>query len=176
MVRYQLDQTARKTIIFRIRQIALVTAGTLINVLLSYLMFKSGLPLFLDTVGTIIVSAFSGMLLLGILTAVISNVVCSIFNETALYLAFFNALIAIFTVWFLHKNSFKKFGKTIIFAIAISLFSAVSVSLVQFVVLGQDQTSMVVQSAQNFSSAANFPYLLSFIIFFVAAIAKNHLI
>ena len=117
-MRYQLDQTARKTIIFRIRQIALVTVGTLINVLLSYLMFKSGLPLFLDTVGTIIVSAFSGMLLLGILTAVISNVVCSIFNETALYLAFFNALIAIFTVWFLHKNSFKKFGKTIIFAIA----------------------------------------------------------
>ena len=163
-MRYQLDQTARKTIIFRIRQIALVTAGTLINVLLSYIMFKSGLPLFLDTVGTIIVSAFSGMLLLGILTAVISNVVCSIFNETALYLAFFNALIAIFTVWFLHKHSFKKFGKTIIFAIAISLFSAVSVSLVQFVVLGQDQTSMVVQSAQNFSSAANFPYLISFII------------
>lgn len=163
-MRYQLDQTARKTIIFRIRQIALVTVGTLINVLLSYLMFKSGLPLFLDTVGTIIVSAFSGMLLLGILTAVISNVVCSIFNETALYLAFLNALIAIFTVWFLHKHSFKKFGKTIIFAIAISLFSAVSVSLVQFIVLGQDQTSMVVQSAQNFSSAANFPYLISFII------------
>ena len=127
-------------------------------------MFKLGLPLFLDTVGTIVVSALSGMLLLGILTAVISNVVCSIFNEAALYLAFFNALIAFFTVWFLQKHSFKKFGKTILFALALSVFSAIAVSLIQFIILGQGQQSVVSQTAHSFSSAANFPYLISFIL------------
>ena len=163
-MRYQLDASAHKLINQRTRQFVLVASGTLINVLLSYIMFKLGLPLLLDTVGTIIVSAFSGMLLLGILTAVISNVVCYIFNETALYLAFVNALIAIFTVWFLQKHSFKRFGKTILFALIISAFSALSVSLIQFVVLGQNLDSLVAQSAQTFSSAANFPYLVSFIL------------
>ena len=163
-MRYQLDSSAHKLLIFRIRQFALVATGTLINVLLSFLMFKLGFPLFLDTVGTIVVSALSGMLLLGILTAVISNVVCSIFNEAALYLAFFNALIAIFTVWFLQKHSFKKFGKTILFALALSVFSAIAVSLIQFIILGQGQQSVVSQTAHSFSSAANFPYLISFIL------------
>ncbi|BDC93020.1 HD-GYP domain-containing protein [Treponema bryantii] len=163
-MRYQLDSSAHKLLIFRIRQFALVATGTLINVLLSFLMFKLGLPLILDTVGTIVVSALSGMLLLGILTAVISNVVCSIFNEAALYLAFFNALIAIFTVWFLQKHSFKKFGKTILFALALSVFSAIAVSLIQFIILVQGQQSVVSQTAHSFSSAANFPYLISFIL------------
>lgn len=163
-MRYQLDSSAHKLLIFRIRQFVLVATGTLINVLLSFLMFKLGLPLFLDTVGTIVVSALSGMLLLGILTAVISNVVCSIFNEAALYLAFFNALIAFFTVWFLQKHSFKKFGKTILFALALSVFSAIAVSLIQFIILGQGQQSVVSQTAHSFSSAANFPYLISFIL------------
>lgn len=163
-MRYQLDSSAHKLLIFRIRQFALVATGTLINVLLSFLMFKLGLPLFLDTVGTIVVSALSGMLLLGILTAVISNVLCSIFNEAALYLAFFNALIAIFTVWFLQKHSFKKFGKTILFALALSVFSAIAVSLIQFIILVQGQQSVVSQTAHSFSSAANFPYLISFIL------------
>lgn len=162
-MRYQQDILSEKLVHLRTRQFVLVTTGTLINVLLSYLMFKFGLPLFLDSVGTIIVSAVSGMLLLGILTAVISNALCSFFNEVALYLAFFNALIAIFTVWFVQKHSFKKLGKTIIFIIVISVYSALAVSLIQFLVLGQGQNSLVVQSAQSFSSAANLPYLISFV-------------
>ena len=174
-MRYQLDKTARKSIIFRIRQITLVTIGIVINVLLSYIMFKNGLPFFLDTIGTIIVSAFSGMLLIGILTAVISNALASVFNETALYLAFFNALIAIFTVWFLQKHSFKKLGKTIVFALVISVFSAISVSIIQYILVGQDQNSLVVQSAQFLSSSANIPYLISFIIvnFFLQIVDKG---
>ena len=142
-MRNQLDSNAHKLINLRTRQVILVSIGTLINVLLSYFMYRLGLPLFLDMVGTIIVSALSGMLLLGILTAVVSNVICSIFNEVALYVAFLNALTAIATVWFLHRYSFKKFGKTIIFALLLSLCSAVTVSLVQFIILGQSQNSIV---------------------------------
>ena len=162
-MRYQLDSSAHKLMNLRTRQVVLVATGTLLNVLLSYIMFKLGFPLFLDSVGTIIVSALSGMLLLGILTAVISNVICSIFNEIALYIAFFNAIIAIVTVWFLHKHSFKKFGKTIIFALLLAISSAVTVSLIQFIVIGQDQKSLVAQTAYSFALAANFPYLISFI-------------
>lgn len=162
-MRYQLDSSVHKLINLRTRQFVLVTTGTLLNVLLSYMMFKFGLPLVLDTIGTIIVSALSGMLLLGIVTAVISNVVCSVFNETSLYLAFFNALLAIVTVWFLNKHSFKKFGKTIIFALVLSVCSALVVSLIQFIVIGAEQKSLVADTAQSFSSAASFPYLISFI-------------
>ena len=163
-MKFQLDSFTHRQINVRTRQVLLVTTGTIINVLLSYIAFRFGIPLFLDAVGTIIVSAISGMLLLGILTAVISNALCSIFNEASLYLAFFNALIAIFTVWFTQKKTFNKFWKNIIFVLLTSIYSALTVSLIQFAIFRNNQTSIISQAASSFASASNFPYLISFII------------
>ena len=161
-MRNQFDNSNHKQNYLHTRQVVLVAAGTLINVLLSFLMFKLGFPLFLDSIGTIIVSAVSGMLLLGILTAVITNVICSIFNELSLYIAFFNAIIAIVTVWFLHKHSFRNIWKTLLFSIVISVWSAIAVSLVQYAIIGPEQNSVVAATARSFSYAVNLPYLASF--------------
>ena len=161
-MKYQFDSSTQRQRYLHTRQILLVASGTFLNVMLSFVAFKLGFPNLLDTVGTIIVSALSGMLLLGILTAIISNLICSIFNETALYLAFFHALIAIVTVWFLNKYSFKKTGKTILFAIILAACSALTVSIIQYLLQMQDNSVLLVQTAQSFSAAVNIPYIVSF--------------
>ena len=149
---------------FNRRRFALALIGISVNVLLSFFMYRLGLPLFLDTVGTIAASALSGMLLTGIITAVTTNVICSFFNETALYLAFFNALIAIFTVGFVKRHSFKKIGKTLFFTLSLSFASALALSLIQWGLFGQSQQTLVAQNARSFSSAAQLPYFASFFI------------
>ena len=145
----------------RTRQFLLVTTGTLINVLLSFAAYKFGLPFFLDSLGTILVSAVSGMLLLGILTAVITSLVCSLFNHLALYLAFSNALLAIFTVWFIQKYTFKKFRRNLVYVLITSVYSAIVISLGHFALHKQTQTSLITYLAHSCSTDTGLPYLLS---------------
>lgn len=146
------------------RRILLTTGGIILNVLLSYFMFRMNLPLFLDTVGTIAVVAFSGMLFTGIVTAVISSALCSFFFEPALYMAFFNAMIAIIAVWFVKRQSIRKVGMTFLFVLISSLLSALAVSAVQLWLFGQSQQSVVAQNARSVSSVTNIPYFCSFFI------------
>ena len=56
-----------------------VLIGVAINVLLAFICDSIGLPLFLDTIGTILVSCIGGILP-GIFTALITNAVCTIYN------------------------------------------------------------------------------------------------
>ena len=136
-MKFQRDIFTHRQNNVRTRQVLLVTTGTIINVLLSFAAYQFGLPFFLDSLGTILVSAVSGMLLLGILTAVITSLVCSLFNHLALYLAFSNALLAIFTVWFIQKYTFKKFRRNLVYVLIASVYSAIVISLVHFAIYKQ---------------------------------------
>ena len=160
-MKFQRDIFTHRQNNVRTRQVLLVTTGTLINVLLSFAAYKFGLPFFLDSLGTILVSAVSGMLLLGILTAVITSVVCSLFYQLALYLAFANALLAIFTVWFIQKYTFKKFRRNLVYVLIASVYSAIVISLVHFAIYKQTQTSLITYLAHSCSSDTGLPYLLS---------------
>ena len=160
-MKFQIDSFAHRQKNVHTRQVVLVTLGTLINVLLSYASYRFGIPFFLDTVGTIMVSAVSGMLLLGILTAVITSVVCSLFNQLALYLAFSNALLAIFTVWFIQKYTFKTFRRNVIYVLLTSIYSAIFISVIHYAIYRQIQNSFVTQLAHTWSSDTKLPYVLS---------------
>jgi HD-GYP domain-containing protein (c-di-GMP phosphodiesterase class II) len=160
-VKFQRDIFTHRQNNVRTRQVLLVTTGTLINVLLSFAAYKFGLPFFLDSLGTILVSAVSGMLLLGILTAVITSLVCSLFNQLALYLAFANALLAIFTVWFIQKYTFKKFRRNLVYVLIASVYSAIVISLIHFAIYKQTQNSLITQFAHSCTSDTGLPYLLS---------------
>ncbi|WP_369759194.1 HD domain-containing phosphohydrolase [Treponema sp. JC4] len=156
------NKAIHKNINSGLRGFFLALAGICLNVVFSYFMNKLGLPLFFDSIGTITVAVVSGLLFTGILTAVVSSVICSFFYPASIYFAFFNALIAIFVVWFVKNYSFKKIEKTLLFAFVLVFVSSFCNSLVQFYIFGDSQLSLVAQNARSFSSAVNLSYLPSF--------------
>lgn len=143
-------------------RILLPFAGIGINILLTFSMNHLGFPLLLDSMGTIAVSVITGRLFTGILTAVLSNILCSFFVEEEAYFAFFNAILAIYTVWFTRKYSFKNIEKTLIFALSVIIASAAIDSTTQFALFGEDEASLITQNARSFSGGTNIPYFLSF--------------
>ena len=163
MLKHSVDNSAHKSVGLRFQTFYLIVLGVTVNVLLSYLMYRRGLPLFFSSIGTITVSAVTGTLFSGILTAVVTNVVCSFFYEPSIYFAILNACFAIATVWYVSRYSFKKIGKTVLFALFLSVFSALVLSVIQLGIFGESLDSLISQNVRTFSAATNFPYFLSLI-------------
>lgn len=146
----------------RSQRIILSISGIIVNTILSFILYKSGVPLYLDTLGTIAVAALTANLFPAICTAIGTSVLCSFFYWPSIYLSSFNAIIAVITVFFVKKKSFKKIGKLFIYVPIVALISALSVSLLQYAHNGLNDTSITAKNALAFSSAASAPYLLSF--------------
>ena len=112
----------------RIR-ILLALIGITVNVLLAFIMGKLGMPLFFDTIGTIAVSAIGG-LFPGIFAAVMTSAICGTFESGAVYFGFLNALIAIFTAWYVRKFSFKKISAFISYVLILAVTSGTIYSVI----------------------------------------------
>jgi HD-GYP domain-containing protein (c-di-GMP phosphodiesterase class II) len=102
-----------------------------VNVLLAFFMGKLGMPMFFDTLGTIAVSAVGG-LFPGILSGVMTSAICGIFDKNAIYFGFLNALIAIFTVWYIWKYSFKKISRILIYIVSVAFVSGTVITLLNW--------------------------------------------
>ena len=143
-------------------QLLLITVGAVIlNTLLSFILFKLGLPLYFDTIGTIAVAAITGYLFPAICTAVFTNILCSLFYWPAIYLSFFNALIAVITIVFIRKKTSRIIGRLFLYVPVVTLISAFSVSILQYSLYGQNDISLAARNALSFSSASSVPYFLS---------------
>lgn len=159
-----MNKLAKTKLTLRTRRIIISICGILLNTIFSYIMFRLGLPLFLDTIGTIAVAAITGALFPAICTAVVTSVLCSFFYWPAMYFSSFNTLIIVITLFFLRRDSFKQIGKLFIYVPLTALISSLSVSIIQYCLNGLDDTSLIAKNALAFSSAASVPYLLSFCI------------
>ena len=82
-------------------------AGILLNLLFSSLVDSSGLPLYLDTVGTISVAVMGGYLP-GVLVGFATNFLKGISNPSSLYYGFLQVLIAIFAAYLGKRGDLKK--------------------------------------------------------------------
>lgn len=151
-----------KKLSIRSRRVILAFCGVFVNVLLSFFMYKTGFPMFLDSVGTISVAAITGFLFPSICTAVATSVICSLFYESYIYLSFFNACIAIVSVAFIRKNSFKNIGRTALYIIGVAFFSSLATSIAQYALYGQQVPSIIAQNARSFSSTTSIPWFLTF--------------
>ena len=120
--------------------------------------------MFLDTIGTIAVVAITEALFPAICTAVVTSVLCSFFYWPAIYFSSFNAVIIVITLFFLRRGAFKQIGKLFIYVPLVALISSLSVSILQYSLIGMDDTLLIAKNALAFSSAASVPYLLSFCI------------
>lgn len=90
-----------------IKTLLLCLAGTALNLLLGKIAEVFGLPLYLDTVGSISVSAMGGYLS-GVLVGFSTNILKSMDDSSAVYYGILNVLIAIFAHIFSRRGYFKK--------------------------------------------------------------------
>ena len=145
----------------RVRRENLVIIGVAVNVILSYLMAKSGIPLFLDTMGTIGVTVVGGVFP-GIVCAVITNIICMFFNGDAIYFVAVNVLIALATAWFARKYPLKTVVRAALLALLLSAVSGILSGLIQWGLIQDAQYAVVGQNARSLAAAVNIPYVLAF--------------
>ncbi len=144
------------------KSVGCIACGVAVNVVMAFFMEFFNIPLYLDTIGTIGVSLIGGALP-GILTAVATNLLCSIFNSTAVYYSLLNVVIAIFVSRFIGKNLFKSV-KTIIAIVAFSALVSGGVgAIVQWILLGEPQFPAIADVVETITSGSGFPYFPAFI-------------
>ncbi|MCR4807148.1 MAG: HD domain-containing protein [Lachnospiraceae bacterium] len=138
-----------------IRGLIYIIGGIIINVLLAYGTRKIGVPIHLDTIGTIGISALMG-LFPGIVTAVATNVLCTFFNPNAIYFSIINVFIAALTVHFSNKYTKGKKGLTAAFMIILGLVSGALSAIIQWGVIGGPTNQAVADVVENYSLLPRF--------------------
>jgi len=108
----------------RLARDGIVLCGVALNVLLSLAVQALGLPLYLDTIGTILVAWECGPLA-AILTALASNLLCMSFSRMSAYFAIVNICVAISASRMLYKDVLKRKGGFFFFALTLSLIGGV---------------------------------------------------
>jgi HD-GYP domain-containing protein (c-di-GMP phosphodiesterase class II) len=121
---------------------ALIFTGIAVNVLLSFVPGCFNLPIYLDTIGTICVAAVGGSFP-GIVTAVLTNMVCNIFSDSAVYYGFINALIAIITGWFVSEGLHHKIVNTSLFIAVIGVISGGMGTFIEWMLFSGPQSESV---------------------------------
>ncbi len=129
--------------------------------LLFFIVNRFRIPIFFDTIGTLTVAGFSG-LFPGILTAVLTSILCAFFDENALYYMFINVVFAIFSVWYIRKYGFKKVRSAAVFALITGIVSGIAGALLQWLLFGGAQYTPVAELVTPLSEALNLPSGISF--------------
>ncbi|MCR5345774.1 MAG: HD domain-containing protein [Lachnospiraceae bacterium] len=147
----------------RIRMLLLVFTGVLANVLPAYMANSLGLPLFLDTIGTIAASALGGIFP-GILVGMLTNVICMIFDPNAIYLGSINALTAVFAGLFVYKYSFRRVRKTVIFVVCLGFFVGVTTAVIHWFLLGGSRRAVIAGISDYFKGVTGMHAFWAFLI------------
>ena len=128
-----------------------ILIAAVFNVMLSFAADKIGLPLYLDTAGTIFIALFGGMFP-AMLTAIATNLLCVFFNSYALYYTLIGVLIAMLTAWFAGKEKSGGRKMIVLFFAAITLVSGVLGMIFQWMLIGGPQFADVARTAEILSA------------------------
>ena len=94
--------------------------GIALNLLLGAIVTRLGLPLYLDTVGTVATAVLGGYLP-GVIVGFATNIIKSISDPSSLYYGALNVLIAVFATRLAHRGWLKKplgiFGLILVFTL-----------------------------------------------------------
>ncbi|MBO4910857.1 MAG: HD domain-containing protein [Lachnospiraceae bacterium] len=94
--------------------------GIVLNITLGQLVSLFGLPLYLDTVGTITVAVLGGYLP-GVFVGFITNIIKSFFDSSSLYYGVLNVLIAVLAAFLSRRGFFRSFRGVILSAFSFTL-------------------------------------------------------
>ncbi|WP_408071715.1 HD domain-containing phosphohydrolase [Butyrivibrio sp. JL13D10] len=147
----------------RIQLAAFVVLSIMANILLYFAMYKTRMPFFLDTVGTILVTLVAGPYF-GIMTAVFTNFFSMFFNTETIYYSAINALIAVVTYWFARRYSLKKITLIVRYVFILATLTGV-LSTIIHLLLGDLDSTVIGRQAISISETTGIPYLLLELIF-----------
>ena len=125
-----------------------IMLGTLFNVIMAALTGAFGLPIYFETAGTIFVAALGGYFP-GIMTAVLTNLICAPFDGSVMYFTFINAIVAFYAVRCMRKNRFKSLMSVVGFILIAGIFSGICSALVQWGLFGGAVNSSVKDIVEN---------------------------
>lgn len=103
------------------RTLGLIPIAMIINSVVGEIVGSIGIPLYLDSIGTVLVAALAGPIA-GMTTGALNNVVWGLLNPAALPFAAGAALIGYLSGEFIHRfNAFKNVGFVVLFGILLGL-------------------------------------------------------
>ncbi len=141
--------------------IAAILACTAINVISAVILNRFEIPLYLDTTGTILITMTAGAFP-GIVTAVVTNLACTLFNQNAIYFGLVNTLICLFTAWFIRKRAFNRAKNIILYILASGLISGILGSLIEWRILRNPEKPSVAALVNTISEDRPLQRLLYF--------------
>ena len=119
-----------------------ILGGVIVNSGFGFISYIFGLPLYLDTIGTIGVASVAGVLP-ALIVAVCTNIVCGFFNQTAIYYSLISILIAIIAGSWLPRKKQERPVPAVVTIIVIALISGVLGSGIQLILFGAPQLRIV---------------------------------
>ena len=135
--------------LFRPSVIVLIIAGTLLNLILSWLMRQTDLPFYVDTVGTILTTALGGIIP-GIITALITNIVNFAMDGESIFYASLNMLIAIVTAGFFESKRKKHLLHHVLYVLAIAFIGGVIGGFITWFLYGEPSSSPLSDAIMDF--------------------------
>lgn len=103
------------------RTLGLIPIAMIINSVVGEIVGSIGLPLYLDTIGTVLVAALAGPVA-GMTTGALNNVVWGLLNPAALPFAAGAALVGYLSGEFIHRfHAFKNLGTVVLYGLLLGL-------------------------------------------------------
>ncbi|MCR5824153.1 MAG: HD domain-containing protein [Lachnospiraceae bacterium] len=141
-------------LVFRFIAIVCCTA---LNVILYGLVHRLGLPVYFDTVGTILISMLGGTFS-GVITAVATNLCCEFIQADSLYYAFIGISVALAASWFTKNEKYKKRTNVIRLILVLAVLSGGLGIIFQWLLLGKPEFSNIAETAKALSGGSGNGY------------------
>ncbi|MBR4758817.1 MAG: HD domain-containing protein [Lachnospiraceae bacterium] len=136
--------------------IILCIVGVLINLLGGWAATKTGIPLYLDTIGTVLTAVFGGYLP-AVLVGLCSNLLKTLFDATSIYYAFLNVLMAIVVAVMVREGWLKKWYKAFATAFVLALIGGVAGSILTWFLYGFASGGVTTPLALYLNETAGLP-------------------
>ena len=131
----------------------LILLTTALNLILSSVMGKTGLPFYLDTAGTVI-SAVLGGIIPGITTALLTNFFNFMNDGEAIFYSSLNMLIAVAASGFFEYKKKRKIHDYMIFVLLTAVIGGFAGGLITWFLYREPSDSPMIVNIMNWYSAA----------------------
>ena len=118
-----------------LRHLALIPVAVAINLALSALVDPTGLPLFLDTAGTVLAAALAGPLI-GVTTGIVTSVTNSLRNPTYLPFVLVQVMVALYAWMAARLALFRRPATTVPAGLALGIRAAAVSTPISYAVFG----------------------------------------
>ena len=123
----------------------LIICGIALNFILSAIVRPTNLPFYIDTVGTIVVTALGGVIP-GILTALCTNAINFVMDGESIFYASLSMLIALATTIFFESKFIKTFRGKFLFVLVIAFIGGGIGSVITWFLYGEPSDSPMIVS------------------------------